>query len=398
MENGTFVPFSGLWTQTTVRNIARNPNLVAVYEYGRRNEGTQKRMTRHGSRSLNTSDFRDGKPITVRNPVDSWIVKKVSHYDPIIPPEKHATILATLDERGKHLLGKTRTRDHVIAPLDGRVFDMNCGWPMYRARRQSKIWYACGLYMNTAASECGYIRIAAEMGVRFVISVLRQKVFPPTRIQNIRDRISHIAHSKHGDDKQSKTRGGLEGKAKELKSKRERVSENLALAENPEQFKAMSKTFDDLTRQLQEVTKLIECEPIVQTLRDVEKEVDFALARLDECEKDLEKLSPLDLATRSLFEKLNVRLFVKFQNVVEGKRAFAKLFAGVLTIGLAPCPIPLYNGPTDRERVRKMRASGIPVRSVLECVIPGIRVTDSPEAESSGNVKRVTRRCSSRRG
>ena len=116
-----------------------------------------------------------------------------SHYDPIIPPEKHATILATLDERGKHLLGKTWTRDHVIAPLDGRVFDMNCGWPMYLARRQSKIWYACGLYMNTAASECGYNRIAAEMGVRFVISVLRQKIFPPTRIQNIRDRISHIA-------------------------------------------------------------------------------------------------------------------------------------------------------------------------------------------------------------
>ena len=124
------VEISGQWTQNTVRNIARHPLLIAVWEYGRRSEGDQLRFTPDGPRMLNPGDYRsDRKPKTVINPIEN-VISARAKFDPLITTERRDKILGVLEERGKHLKGKARTRGDAPNPLGGRVYDLNCGWLM----------------------------------------------------------------------------------------------------------------------------------------------------------------------------------------------------------------------------------------------------------------------------
>ena len=64
-----------------------------------------------------------------------------------------------------------------------------------------------------------------------------------------------------------------------------------------------------------------------------------------------------------------------------------------MTFGATPPPSPLYDGPTDRAIIRQKLASGEPVSSVADQVVPRISPSD-PEVNWSANVQRGTSRCS----
>ena len=53
-------------------------------------------------------------------------------FEPLVDVGRHRQLLAVLDARGGTKRGKPRARDLRKNPLGGRIFDMNCGWPMYR--------------------------------------------------------------------------------------------------------------------------------------------------------------------------------------------------------------------------------------------------------------------------
>ena len=49
--------------------------------------------------------------------------------------------------------------------------------------------------------------------------------------------------------------------------------------------------------------------------------------------------------------QVNARLFLRFHKLQKGKRKLNKLVSGVVTIGAAPAPITVYEGPTGAKKV-----------------------------------------------
>ena len=145
---------SGVWHQTSVVNIARNPLVAAVVTYGRRSMGDQLRFTPDGPRPLEDADMRaDDRPKVVMNPPGSRVTAP-ARFEPLMEPGRHRALLEDLDARGATQRGKPRSREPGRNPLGGRVFDMACGWPMYREPYNGTFRYTCGLYQQSHGASC----------------------------------------------------------------------------------------------------------------------------------------------------------------------------------------------------------------------------------------------------
>jgi hypothetical protein len=137
---------SSVWHQQTIVNIARNPLLRAVVEYGRRSMGDALRFSAGGPRELEESDQRaDGGPKVVTN-AESARVRASAGFAPMVELNRHQELLDKLEARGGTQRGKPRSHDAARNPLGGRIFDMVCGWLMYRQPYGKSFWYLCGLY------------------------------------------------------------------------------------------------------------------------------------------------------------------------------------------------------------------------------------------------------------
>ena len=87
-DNGVRHRTSGVWHQTTIINIARNPLLLAMVEYRRRSMGDQLRCTPDGPRELRDSDFRmDEKAKVIRNPREDRITA-AAKFEALVNPDR----------------------------------------------------------------------------------------------------------------------------------------------------------------------------------------------------------------------------------------------------------------------------------------------------------------------
>ena len=178
-DRGVKHPTSGVWHQPTVVSIARNPLLCAVVEYGRRSLGDRLRFTPEGPRELLDADLRhDGKAKVVANPT-SVRVQASASFAPLVEAERQERLLATLDERAGSQRGKPRSTDPTRNPLGGRVFDMACGWPLYRQPYQDSFRYLCGLYQQSHGAQCKHNHIDGILATRFVLGCVRQRLLAP---------------------------------------------------------------------------------------------------------------------------------------------------------------------------------------------------------------------------
>ena len=176
-DNGVEHITSGVWHATTISNIARNPLLVAIVTYGRRSMGDQRRLTANGPRVLTEEDFRpDGKVKVIRNKAEE-ITQTSARFDPLVNPLEHEQLIQLLDRRGGTHRGKPRSRDPNKNPLGARIFDVTCGWPMYRVPRDDSFTYTCGAYMQSR--QCDHNRVDGPTATRFVMTCLRQKLAAP---------------------------------------------------------------------------------------------------------------------------------------------------------------------------------------------------------------------------
>ena len=78
------------------------------------------------------SDLRDNQqPKVISNDAADRIAAP-ARFEPLVNVDQHHEPLKKLDERGATQRGKPRSRKPGENPLGARVFDMACGWPMYR--------------------------------------------------------------------------------------------------------------------------------------------------------------------------------------------------------------------------------------------------------------------------
>jgi hypothetical protein len=306
------------------------------------------------------------------NPAEGMI-RTPAAFEPIITEDRRSSILRLLEDRGRHLKGKPRTRGDSPNPLGGRVHDLNCGWPMYRHARRGRWGYKCGLYQNSQAKRCSHNVVGGEVATGFILSCLRQRVLAPTAMAKLEARLREMA-AESGD-----------GAARQRKL--ETVGRNMALAETAEERAATAVVFRELQAEVAKLRAQIQSHRPPEAARPPEREVEAAMAGLDR----LASLASSEdqASVGELFRQLDVRLYLGFRATERGSRKINEVGGGVVTFGATPPPSPLYDGPTDRAIIRQKLASGEPVSSVADQVVPRNHLSD-PEVNWSANVQRGT--------
>ncbi len=379
---------SGVWHQSTVVNIARNPLLLAVVEHGRRSMGDQLRFTPDGPRQLEETDVLcDGKPKVVTNP-DAGRVKAVGRFDPLVEKEGHQRLLEKLDKRSRTQRGKARSRDPSRNPLGGLIYDMDCTWPMYRQPYQDSFRYQCGLYQQSHGSKCRHNCVDGLVATRFLMGCVRQRLTAPPLKAKLEQKLRAIAERERT---RTSSDADLVAKRAQLateRAKRERVGQNLAHAEGLDQYRAVAAVFEQIKRNEGSLeAEVRQLEQIAGKTQDIDAQVAAALGCLDRL-TDL-AAAPHGLASAGrLFRQLNARVFLRFAEGHWKSRVVNRVAGGVVTFGSTPPPVVLYDGPTDRRKVKALAAAdgmAAPELPGYPGIVPG------GEGISLGNVNRGER-------
>ena len=379
---------SGVWHQPTIINIARNPLLRAVVSYGRRSMGDQLRFTPEGPRPLEEEDRRpDGMPKVIANPEETRI-QADSKFESLVDLNRQSRLLETLDERAGTQRGKPRSSNPGANPLGARVFDMACGWPLYRQPSGGSFRYLCGFYQQSHGASCRHNHVDGPTMTRFVLNCIRQRVLSSSELGQLEEKLRVIAQRELGDSKLDPRLESLRSQLAAVRRKRDTVATNMAMADNPDQYKAIAAVFDTLSKE--EFRRDAELKAIEATVKrpvEIQAEVDAALKtieRLAVSEPDADDLS----AAGDLFRALNVRVFLDFRETKPKNRIVNVLSKGVVTFGMAPAPVTLYEGPTGR---RALQANSRPVSISDQSERLAISQDPAQGGESLGNISRGER-------
>ena len=393
-DNGFRHQVSGLWHQTTITNIARNSLLVAVATHGLRSMGDQLRMTPNGPRPLSDDDYRDKQtPKVVRNPESQRIiVNSPSAFEPVIEPGRFNRLQLILDERGGTQRGKPRSHDPSKNPLGCRVFDWNCGRPMYREPYSKSFRYKCSLYQQSDGQQCAHNHIDGPLATRFVLSCVRQGLLSPSLLPKLRARLRWLA-----EDERSGLRPECElmtarAELAQVRREFERATKNLVRADD-EEYPVIAAGRKALKERLEQLEAgLAKTESVSASGTNIDAEIDTALdlaSRLVEL-ANLEQLTAASDAIRLA----NAKLFVKFRPVQAKGRILNRIAGGVVTLGAAPPPFVPYEGPTSRSKVKRDKQEAADAatatngrRSPSQPNLPG----SGGEGTSLGNVNRGDR-------
>lgn len=128
---------------------------------------------------------------------------------------------------------------------------------------------------------------------------------------------------------------------------------NLAFAANEDQFRAVASVLEELRRREKSLAEKIAAKSRqVRIGTEIDAEIDRAISfakRLFELASEPEQLP---LATQAI-ELADIKFFVRFRPVQKGKRLLNKVVGGIVTIGAAPPPVALYEGPTAWKIIKK---------------------------------------------
>ncbi|MDB5354377.1 MAG: Resolvase domain protein, partial [Phycisphaerales bacterium] len=289
------------------------------------------------------------------------------------------------DARAGTQRGKPRSRRPQENPLGARVFDMDCGWPMYRSTNHGSWKYACGLYTQSTGARCRSNHVDGAAAVRLILSCIRQRVLYPDLLAKLEARLRGMAEGEAAAHAPAAKLQKHRAELRVIEEKLKIVSGNMALATTPQRFDVVAKVFDELTAQRIALQDLIAtAQRSAATAVDPAAEVAAAMAvvkRLADLASEPDSLT----AAGELFAALNARLFVRFGNFPQGGRILRKPSGGFVTFGDAPPPIDVYSGRTDRRSVRSTAQAGA-LSAPATCDV----VSTGHEGDSLGKGRRGT--------
>lgn len=338
---------SGLWQSTSITNIGRSPLFASIMESGRRSMGDQLRFTPEGPREMTEADYRrDGKPKVVSNPAEHRVTAP-AHFEPAASLEEHHKLQEILDVRAGTQRGKARSRDPLKNPLGGRIHDLNCGWPMYRAPYNGSFRYVCAYYTQAHGDRCSHNHVDGPTAARFVLAATRQYFAWPDLQAKLEARLRELALADHAVDTREQECERLRQELAVAEKDKGTIQRNLARAKSDGEYNAVAAEFEGLLDKIKKLEQLLAAETAKPAAGSVDVEVAAAMAvldRLPDLAADENNLASITQA----FGLVNARLYLAFQPVQEGKRTLNKISAGMLTFGATPPPIMLYEGPTGR--------------------------------------------------
>lgn len=344
-DNGVKHRVSGLWSQSTIINIGRNPLFIAIMRHGVRSLGDQVRFTPHGPRELIEDDYRaDSRPKVIRNPEDVQI-RVPARFEPLVLEEDHASLGRALDIRAGTQKGKPRSRNPCQNPLGCRVYDFHCGWPMYRVAYKPAFRYTCGRYQQSHGQQCAHNHVDGPTATRLAMSCVSQLLLEPTRVEKLKRKLEQLAHATPTADDTTRKADGFQRQLAGIDQQLETVGRNLARAADPNQFRVVSQTFEELKATKKTLEREIEQ---IQAVRcptvSSEQEIHGVLNLVDHLSDLANRTDDLSVC-REIIELTNLRMFFRFEAVPSGKRILNKVAGGTITLGDTPAPIEIYAGP-----------------------------------------------------
>ena len=346
-RGGLKVETSGQWTQNTVKNIVMHPLLIAVCEYGKRSEGDQRRFTKDGPRPLGEGDYHpDGKLRTVANAPDQ-IIRTKAKSEAVTTPEKLGRVREVIESRGQHLKGKARAKGDAPNPLGGRIYDLNCGWLMYRHAKRKKWCYACGLYQNSEAKCCRHNMVQGETATRFVLACLRQRVLNPFTLAKLKTRLHELATAEQGEDPAQRQLAADRAELAVLRRKVQKVGENMALAETREERDATAAVFRELKAQASRLEQRVGTHRPAPSNAEPLRQAEAALGVLDRLAESVAAGTANWAVIGDAFRQTNAKLYLRFSEVEKGRKKFNVPAGGVLTFGSTPPAGALVRGADE---------------------------------------------------
>jgi hypothetical protein len=245
-DSGVEHEVSGTWHSTTIVSIGRHPINRALMPYGRRSMGDKLRFSADGPRELEEVDYRhDGKPKVVANSVEAIVVGQAK-FEPLISDDASEELDRILNERAGTQRGKPRSRDPERNPLGARIFDLACGWPMYRQPHNGSWRYVCGLYYQAHAQRCNHNTVDGPQIVRFVLAFVRKRIADRRLMAKVEQRLEAIAAAQGQRDPGAEAHDAARVKLAELDRQIALAPKNLALAETEAQRQALAQVFNEL--------------------------------------------------------------------------------------------------------------------------------------------------------
>ena len=393
--NGVKQKVSGKWNPPTVIGIARNPLLLGKACYGRRSMGKKRRLAPNGARPLTEDDFRpDGSPRVVRNP-EELQVRGNTRLGKLVDQESHQELLAILDKRGASQRGKRKCQDPDANPLGGRIFDMACGWPMYKTKYQKNkkktYKYRCGCYDKSKGQLCEHNCIHGPSAIKLVLSAIQQKLIQPRSWEALTSKIRELAQQDVGTLEPANRVSTLRAQIAQIEERLNQAKQSMAFAKNQEHFDIVSEVYETTKAEKAELEKKLKKVERSQSNRpSSDKLVTEALKQVERLHQvDLESDVDLSLA-REIISLTNAQLFAKFTQVKWGKkRTVNRVAGGHITFGTAPPPIQKYDGPTDRDHLAKVAAEYNQKKSARSTVDLAATLITSGEAGSLGSKSRA---------
>lgn len=392
-KGGRPVPRSGLWYPTTIRNIVTNPALVSLMSYGKRSSGDAMRFTPKGPRPLDARDYDCGVLKQIANPEADWLVTRIPGDRPtVIGEQERREIVAIVEARGSTQRGKPRAKGSNPNPLGARIFDMNCGWLMYRKARRGGWKYCCGLNTHSDSQRCDHNAVDGVAATRFVVAAARQVVLSDSAEAKLRARLEELAAAERGIDPAGELRADLEAKLKVLKVEVDGAQRRMTLEQDEEIAGAMKLVYKDWRALQARFQAELADVPATAPSDNPEIEVEKALDYFRRLRDPAAESDPAMAGATSLMKVIDAKLYISFHKVKKGRRTFNLPQSGVVTFGNVAPPVPIWEGRTDRASIKIMLTEGQSVSagaSIIHC-----ESGDSGTVVGrSGNMQRVTKRC-----
>jgi DNA invertase Pin-like site-specific DNA recombinase len=379
-EDGRTHLVSGQWTPSTVRALLNNSAIAALKQYGVQSEGKHRRLGPDGRpRLLEEADEANGTPRVVNNSADIVIRAPMSGFHPPASADLFEGAQAVLRERGKSQRGIAKTRDPGRYPLSTRVYDLDCGYPMWARTSGERRVYTCGRYINSSGRECEHNNVDAEALVLFVLRVLRQRITRTGGRERLSQRLQELSRIQQlaAPAVVESERALMDARLADLREELELRTRNLGRAKDDAEYDAMSGQFRRVKEEIERVSARLAtlCTAAAAEVGDADAEVAKALALYGELEQ-LTADEAAREAIRTMATRLNLNLWLSFSAGKKGKRDVRVLTAGMLTTGNDSYPVrPYGDRGVHPDEDRRVCGGGDPG------LLPGVAgVNETPSA------------------
>jgi hypothetical protein len=230
--------------------------------------------------------------------------------------------------------------------------------------------------------------VEGPAATKFVLGCVRQRLLSPAAQAKLRAKLEELAAAGAGRDPAAEAAEAKRAARAEVVRKLGVVERNLGLAQNEAQYNVMAAQFESLRAERDRLDAELRAAP-VPARTDPAREVDAALAAFDRLPELADRAEDA-AAVQDLVRRADAKLYLRFRVGSRGRQAVSRPSGGVLTLGSAPPPVPVYEGPTDKAYVRAAlaKSGGAFPPELAPCPCdPG------PEVGLSGNRQRLTMRC-----